>query len=81
MTQRHVLGDEVYTPLKDDGDKGENQRELGGHPAKDTLNPIGRKSSAITLPYVILTRQCVQLRLALSAGVSPARARVRSPVA
>jgi len=27
--------------LKDDGDDGENQREIEGHPAKDTLNPIG----------------------------------------
>jgi hypothetical protein len=30
MTQRHVLGDEICTPFKDDGDDGENQRELDG---------------------------------------------------
>jgi hypothetical protein len=44
MTQRHVLGDEICTPLKNDGNNGENQRELEGHPAKDNLNPIGLKT-------------------------------------
>jgi hypothetical protein len=44
MTQGHVLGDEICTPLKDDGDNGENQWELEGHPAKDTLNLIRLKT-------------------------------------
>ena len=56
MTQRHVLGDEICAPLKDDCNNRENQRELDGHPTKDTLIPIGGKSSAVSLPYAILTR-------------------------
>jgi hypothetical protein len=56
MTQRQVLGDEIGTPFKDDCNNRKNQRELNGHPAKDTLIPIWPKSSMITLPYAILTR-------------------------
>jgi hypothetical protein len=55
MTQRHILGDEICAPLKNNGDNGENQRELEGHTAKDTLIPIGGKSPAVSLPYAILT--------------------------
>ena len=41
MTQCHVLGDKICTPLKDNCNKRENQRELDRHPANDTLIPIG----------------------------------------
>jgi hypothetical protein len=40
VTQRHVFGDEACAPLKDDCNERENQRELDGHPAKDTHIPI-----------------------------------------
>ena len=40
MTQRQVLGDEICAPFKDDCNHGKNQRELDGHPAKDTLIPF-----------------------------------------
>jgi hypothetical protein len=56
MTQRQVLGDEICTPFKDDCNNRKNQRELDGHPAKDTHIPLWLKRSMITLLYVILTR-------------------------
>ena len=56
MTQRHVFGDEICAPRKNDGNNGENQWERDGHSAKDTLIPIGEKSSAVSLLYGILTR-------------------------
>jgi len=40
MTQGHVLGAEICTPRKDDGDNAENPWELEGHPAQDILNLI-----------------------------------------
>jgi len=44
VTQGNILGDEICTFLENGGDNGEDQRELEGHLANDSLNPSGRKN-------------------------------------
>ncbi len=56
LTQGNILGDDNCTLLEDGGDNGEEQRELEKHPANDGLSPNGRKTSAISPSYPIMTR-------------------------
>ena len=60
MAQRSVFVDKACTILEDGDDNVENQWELEGHLANDSLSPNTRRMSADSRSYAIMTRHRLQ---------------------